>query len=214
MQEWYHTTEYPEGVTCTDNNCLCGPGGNDTRHFLSWKNSTETHIGIDIIVDPAFPCDLFDFYFGVPRSMYQTIKNQAKVYSNCSGLGPQSSGLIWISGSECRLNANTIVGSPNNPVVIVSAAGDTVLGGGVTIYGVLYVFDGEVSTADITTLGSATVYGAVIVDAAINQFQGTFQIVYAESVLSNASGIAGLGAVNGGWRDFGLPAIAWPDLSP
>jgi hypothetical protein len=214
MQEWYHTEEYPEGVTCTDSNCLCGSGGNDTRHFLSWKNSTETHIGIDIIVDPAFPCDLFEFYFGVPRNLYQTIKNQATLYSDCSGLGPQSSGLIWISGSECRLNANTIVGSPDNPVVIVSAATDTVLGGGVTIYGVLYVFDGEDSSADLTTLGSATVYGAVIVDAAINQFQGTFQIVYSESVLANAAGIAGLGSVNGGWRDFGLPAIAWPNLSP
>jgi len=214
MQEWYHTEEYPDGVTCTDNNCMCGPGGNDTQYFLSWKTSTETNIGIDIIIDPAFPCDLFETFFGVPRSMYDVIKNQAQLYDDCSSLGPQSRGLIWISGSECRLTANTIVGSPNFPVVLISAATDTVLAGGVNIYGVLYVFDGEDSSAGLSTLGGATIYGAAIVDAALNQFQGTFQIVYAEDVLANADGISGLGSVNGGWRDFGLPAIAWPDLSP
>ena len=29
------------------------------------------------------------------------------------------------------------------------------------------------------------------------------------ATLIAASGVAGLGAVNGGWRDFGLPDIAW-----
>ena len=129
--------------------------------------------------------------------------------SDCTGLGPQSSGLIWISGSECRLTANTVVGSPNFPVILVSAATNTVLAGGVEIYGVLYIFDGEDINADLETLGGATVYGAVIVDAVIDKFQGTFQIVYSDAVLANASGIGGLGAVNGGWRDFGLPEIAW-----
>jgi hypothetical protein len=216
MQEWYKTEEYPEGVTCTDNNCGCGALGNlgnDTDYFLSYSGSPP-HIGIDIIQDPSFPCDLFDFYFGVPRNLYQTIKNQALQIDNCTGLNQQSNGLIWASGSLCKLNANTIVGSPNNPVVLVSAATDTELAGGVVIYGVLYIFDGEDSTADLKTSGSATVYGAVIVDAAIEQFSGTFQIVYSESILASATGIAGLGPVNGGWRDFGLPEITWPDLSP
>jgi Tfp pilus assembly protein PilX len=214
MQEWYHTEEYPEGTTCTDNNCMCGPGGNDPTYFLSYKTSTETHVGIDIISDSSFPCDLFEFYFNLPRNQYQTIKNSAEILSDCSTLGPQSSGLIWISGSECRLSANTVVGSPDNPVVLISAASSTFLAGGVEIYGVFYIFDGEDSNAALSTLGTATVYGACIVDAALDTFQGTFQVVYAESVLASASGIAGLGSVNGGWRDFGLPEIAWPDLSP
>ena len=29
-----------------------------------------------------------------------------------------------------------------------------------------------------------------------------------------ANGIAGIGSVNGGWRDFGLPEIAWPVTAP
>ncbi len=85
----------------------------------------------------------------------------------------------------------------------------TVIGGGAIIYGILYIFDGESGTAGLTTLGGATVYGSVIVDGTMDKDQGTFQIVYAEGVLAEATGIAGLGAVNGGWRDFGLPDIGW-----
>ncbi|MCW8926498.1 MAG: PilX N-terminal domain-containing pilus assembly protein [Xanthomonadales bacterium] len=209
MQEWYHVEEYPDGVTCTDNNCLCGPGGNDSDYFLSWKTSTETNIGIDIITDPAFPCDLFEFYFKVPRALYTTIKNQALILSDCTSLGSNSSGLIWISGSECRINGNTSVGSPDNPVILISAASHTFIGGGANIYGVLYIFDGEDSAADLEVLAGATVYGAVINDATLSKYQGTFQIVYADGVLTSATGIAGLGSVNGGWRDFGLPDIGW-----
>ena len=213
MQEWYKTEEYPEGVigTCPGS-CQCGDG-NDTDYFLSWRKST-TNINIDIIVDPNFPCDLFEFYFGVQRSMYTVIKNQSKLYSDCTDLGPQSSGLIWISGDVCRINADTIVGSPENPVILISAATDTILAGGATIFGVLYVFDGEDINAELTTLGNATVYGAAIVDAVFDNVGGTFSIVHADGVLANAAGISGLGSVNGGWRDFGLPDIAWPDASP
>lgn len=213
MQEWYHTEEYPEGVTCTDNNCMCGPGGNDPKYFLSYKTATETHISIDIIVDPAFPCDLFEFYFGYPRSLYENVKNQAQIISDCSSLGPQSSGLIWVSGSSCTINANTTIGSPENPVILVSAASLTTLNGGAELYGVLYLFDGEDPDAELAATGTNTVYGACIVDASLEKVQGNFQVVYAGGVLADASGIAGLGSINGGWRDFGLPEIDWTSVA-
>jgi hypothetical protein len=210
LQEWYHTDEIPAGITCTDNNCFCGSGGNDTSNFLSWRKGTDTYINIDILIDPDFPCDLFYFFFGIEREHYQIIKNQSKIYADCSELGPQSSGMIWISGPLCKLNANLKVGSPGNPVILISAATSTVLAGGVEIYGVLYVFDGEDANATITTLGGATIYGAAVIDAGIDKFQGTFQIVYADQILASAAGIKGIGSVNGGWRDFGLPEIGWP----
>jgi hypothetical protein len=209
LQDWYHTDEYPEGVACTDNNCLCGPGGNDTSFFLSWKHAQTTQIGVDIVIDPVFPCDLFDFYFGYPKTQYNFVKATATILSDCSSLGPHSSGLIWISGATCRINANTIVGSPNAPVLLVSAASETILAGGATIFGVLYIFDGEDIDATLTTLGNATVYGSAIVDAEIDSFQGTFQIVHADGVLADAASIGGFGNVSGGWRDFGLPDLSW-----
>jgi hypothetical protein len=102
-----------------------------------------------------------------------------------------------------------VVGSLNAPVILVSAATVTSFSGGASIYGVVFIFDGEDSSAQIKSTGSTTIYGATIIDATIDKFQGTFQVVYNEDVISNASGIAGLGPVNGGWRDFGLPKIAW-----
>lgn len=216
LQEWYHTDERPDGTTCTDNNCLCGFAPVDTKYYLSYKIGATTKVSIDIIVDPLFPCDLFEHYFGVPKNAYEQVKNQpaTTILPDCSTLGPQSSGFIWISGPTCNIAGGTVVGSPSFPVVLISAATDTFLGGGVNIYGVLYVFDGEDASANLRALANATVYGAAIVDAELSQIGGTFQIVYSESVLANAAGIAGLGSVNGGWRDFGLPEVAWPVPAP
>ncbi len=211
MEEWYHIPERPEGVACTDNNCICGPGGNDPDYFLSYRTSGgDTHIGIDIIQDLDFPDDLFDVYFGVPRSQYQTIKSSAKILPNCTTLGPGSSGLIWITGS-CSINAGTVVGSALAPVVLVTEA-ETSINGGAVIFGVVYVFDGYPegsNSAELKSTGGATIYGSVIADSPIDKLQGTFQVVYNSGVLATATGYAGVGAMNGGWRDFGLPEIAW-----
>jgi len=211
MQEWYHTTEAPEGVACTDNNCLCGPGGNDTTHFMSYKKGTETNISIDIIQDPDFPDDLFEFYFGVPRAEYMKIKGTAKQITNCNSLGPSSSGLFWVNGASCKINAGTVVGSPLAPVILVSAATDTSINGGAEIFGVVYIFDDDPpgSVAKLSSTGGAKIYGAVIIDGEIDNLQGSFSVIYNSAVIAAAAGIAGVGAVNGGWRDFGLPDIAW-----
>jgi hypothetical protein len=207
LQEWYSVDYYPEDVTCPDTGgCACGPGGNDTDYFLSWRNAGGTLVNIDIVIDDTFPCDLFEFYFGVPRNLYHVIKGSATVISNCNNLGPYSTGLYWVSGAECRINSNTIIGSPENPIMLISAATSTDLRGGAEIYGALYVFDGEDINATLNSAGNNTVYGAVIVDAVIGSYQGTFQIVYAEGVLANANGLNSVGSVSGGWRDFGLPA--------
>ncbi len=207
LQEWYGVDAVPGDVGCpVPGNCQCGPGGNDTDYFLSWRKGQDTYIGPDIIIDDTFPCDLFEFYFGVPRNLYHIVKAGATVMSDCSTLGPASNGLIWISGPECRINSNTQVGTAKNPVMLVSAATSTDLRGGAEIFGTLYVFDGEDINATMNSNGTNTVYGNVIVDAVIGSYQGTFQIVYADGVIANANGIGGVGSVSGGWRDFGLPA--------
>lgn len=198
----------PSNVVCEAVNCQCG-SGNDTSQFVSWKTAGETVLGIDIVEDLNFPCDLFAAYFGVPANQYQQIKNTAKILPDCSTLGPQSNGVIWISGPSCTINANTQIGSPNSPVVLITSATTTTFNGGTKVFGVLYIFDGEDSTAVLNSTGSIVIYGAVIVDAVIDRLSGTFQVVYNDAVLTRAAGVGGLGPVNGGWRDFGLPAIGW-----
>jgi hypothetical protein len=96
-------------------------------------------------------------------------------------------------------------------VILVSAADLTTINGGATIFGVLYIFDDDPAGngAELKSTGSAAVYGAAIVDAEIDKLQGTFQVVYNSAVVATASAVSGVGTVNGGWRDFGLPDIAW-----
>jgi len=204
LQEWYGTDTRPAGTACNQNNCSC-----TVDEAISYTSAQTTYQGIDIVADPAFPCDLFQFYFGVPRAQYQIIKNSATVLTDCTSLDEFSSGLYWISGSDCTINANSVIGSPRTPVIIISAATLTKINGGAKIFGVLYVFDGEDANATLDAKGTNTIYGAAIVDATMGQYQGTFQVVYNKGVLANAQGANGLGAVNGGWRDFGLPDVAW-----
>ncbi len=204
MHECYQQDSRPDGVTCTAKPCRCGPGGNDPRYFISWQTSQTSHFGIDIIVDDEFPCDLFEFYFDVPRNMYTIVKSAALVMSDCNSLGPYHSGLIWISGPICEIKQ--VIGSPENPVMLVTAATETHLNSGAEIYGVFYAFDGEDINASVVSNGHATVYGAAVIDATLEKYQGTFQVVYADGVLANAHGLNGVGSVSGGWRDFGLPA--------
>ncbi len=201
MHEWYGRDSRPDDVLCDSTPCSC-----TVDESISYTAAQTTYQGIDIIEDDAFPCDLFDFYFGVPRAEYEIIKGAATVISDCNNLGPYDSGLFWVSGSTCHIAANTQVGSPDAPVIIISAATSTKLNGGAKIFGVLYVFDGEDANATLDSAGTNTVYGAVIVDATMGNYNGTFQIVYSDGVLASAKGLGGVGDVSGGWRDFGLPA--------
>jgi hypothetical protein len=200
LEEWYGVGERPAGVACSTNQCGCG------TDFMSYRDAGVTHLGIDIVSDPLFPCELFDLYFGKTPAL---VKGSATVLPNCLTLGPGSSGLYWISGSTCTLKANTQYGSPSEPLILISAAFLTTISGGAEFFGLLYIWDGEDATAEIRTMGDAAIYGAAVIDASIDKFTGTFQVVYSDIVLGKLQGTAGLGAVNGGWRDFGLPEIGW-----
>lgn len=196
MHEWYGVDQIPANVACPGN-CSCS-----RDESISYTHGSDDILGIDLVADPNFPCDLFQFYFGVPRAQYEVVKSYAQVLSNCSTLGPNSSGIYWISGAECRINSNVTVGSPKAAVTLISAATETRLNGGAKIYGVLYISDTEKSNATLYSNGTNTVYGQVIVDATLGSYLGTFQVVYNENAISDAAGQGGLGTVIGGWADF------------
>lgn len=196
MHEWYGVDTIPADYACPGN-CSCSKS-----ESISYTHGTDDILGIDLVADPNFPCDLFKFYFGVPRANYEIVKGFAQVLSDCSTLGPNSTGIFWISGSECRINSNTTVGGPKNPILLVSAATETRLNGGAKIYGVLYISDTEKANATLYSNGGNAVYGQVIIDASLGSYTGTFQVVYNENAISNAAGGGGLGNVIGGWSDF------------
>lgn len=197
MQEWYGVDALPEDYTCPTSNCSC-----TQDESISYTHAGADVLGIDLVDDPDFPCDLFDFYFGVPKASYEIVKGYSKVLSDCSTLGPNSTGIFWISGAECLINSNVVVGSPKTPVMLISAATSTELRGGAKIYGIVYITDSENANASLYSNGTNTIYGQVIVDASLGSYTGTFQVVYNENAVSRASSQGGLGTVIGGWSDF------------
>jgi hypothetical protein len=196
MHEWYGIDVMPDNFACPGT-CSC----TTNESISNTMGSTDT-LGIDLVQDEEFPCDLFQFYFGVPRSSYEIVKGYSKIINNCDGLGPNSFGIIWVTGTECRINANTQVGSPEAPVMLISAASLTRLNGGANIYGTLFVTDVEDANATLDSLGTNTVYGSVIVDGTLGSYQGTFQVVWNENTSRKAGLGGGLGSVIGGWSDF------------
>lgn len=194
--EWYGEDALPEDYTC-NGNCSCS-----SDESISYTHGSDDVLGIDLVDDPEFPCDLFNFYFGVPRASYEIVKGYSQVLSDCSTLGPNSTGIFWISGTECRINSNTQVGAPETPVLLISAATETRLNGGATIYGVFYITDTEKSNATLYSNGTNTIYGQTIVDATLGSYTGTFQVVYNENIIKPAIGGGALGSVIGGWADI------------
>lgn len=202
--EWYETDDIPVGLACSAPSCSCS-----ASEAISYTVGTADFMGIDLLEDVEFPCDLFMFFFDVPRSQYQLVKSTAKVVEDCSGLGPESHGIYWISGDECRLDGTNIIGSPKWPVMLISAARNTTFTGNNNIYGVVFVTDAETSDAKWDASGTNIVYGSMIIDAELDSFVGTFKIIYNKDVSLLAAGSNGIGTISGGWRDFGLPEFIW-----
>jgi hypothetical protein len=196
MHEWYGTDVLPEDYACSGT-CVC-----EVSESISFGKRVPDPVGIDIVQDPDFPCDLFQFYFAVPRTSYEIVKGWSQIITNCDSLGSDSSGIYWVSGSECRIRANTQVGSPDDPVLLISAAPLTKINGGAIIYGTLFITDVEDSGARLETGGTCTIYGSAIIDGSLDTFGGTFQVVWNDNTSKKAGQGGGLGTVLGGWSDF------------
>jgi hypothetical protein len=196
MHEWYGVDKKPDDMVCSGN-CSC-----TEAESISFTDANKNTLGIDLVVDDAFPCDLFQFYFGVPDTSYEIVKGYSKIISDCDSLDENSFGIYWVSGSVCQINSNTVIGSAKAPVLLISAATTTRFNGGANLFGVLFVTDVEDAQAELDSIGTNTVYGSVINDATLAQFNGTFQVVWAEDISEKAGNNGGLGSVLGGWSDF------------
>jgi hypothetical protein len=204
FHEWYEDDEIPADLLCAAPSCSCS-----SSESISYTVGLEDVLGIDLLEDSAFPCDLFEFFFGVPRSEYQFVKSTARIIENCDGLDEYSQGIYWVSGTECRLDGTNTVGSPTRPVMLISAAETTTFTGTNNIFGVVFVTDVEVPGAEWNASGTNIVYGSAIIDAHLDAFVGTFKVIYNTDVSLLASGFNGIGTLSGGWRDFGLPVFNW-----
>lgn len=151
--------------------------------------------------DPNFPPDLFEYLFGVPVAEYQTIKDEAKIVANCSGLSGASSGLIWVTG-DCSPPGN--IGTAANPVLLV-VQGDTTINAGNHLYGLLYMFDPLGGTPKLIANGNAHLHGAVFAHEDVDlQLNGGFILEYDSEVLENiqnSPSARALARIPGAWSD-------------
>lgn len=118
--------------------------------------------------------------------------------ANCSSLGTNTTGLIWVTGS-CSLPS--VLGSPTDPVVLV-VEDNLNLGGNTVIYGMIFVRS-STNSATVSGRGNVTVFGSVLVEGSVN-VSGGVTVVYTDVItqaINNSSAFNKLGRVPGSWLD-------------
>ncbi|RUO49376.1 pilus assembly PilX N-terminal domain-containing protein [Pseudidiomarina donghaiensis] len=162
--------------------------------------------GVDILDnDPNFPPDLFEYLFGVPESQWETLRDAATmIIPNCSSLGPNSTGLIWVTG-DCA--PGTDIGSEENPVALIVQDTNVRINGNVTINGLVFSFrtPGSTASPELKLNGGANIQGAVMSNYDPDLSNGTLMVRYNEEVLTNIvtnDRFRRIFRIGGSWRDF------------
>lgn len=203
---WRYWTDADGAEYITCDSCTCPD--KQSLGALSHTQSTEPARKFFDIVDqdPAYPDDVFEYYFGVARTEYQLVRDAAdEVLADCSTVDTTSRGLIWIDG-YCDL-ASKEVGSATAPVALVTTKGIK-LNSNSIFYGVLLITDPTIPPAmqaadaiPIALTGSPVVYGAVVNDPGAATFKGGFTVVYIKEILTKIHPLIILGNISGSWTD-------------
>lgn len=65
--EWYESDEIPTSMGCQNPTCSCAKS-----EAISYTVGVDDVVGIDLLVDEAFPCDLFEFFFWCSKDSLPT----------------------------------------------------------------------------------------------------------------------------------------------
>lgn len=143
----------------------------------------------------------FTSYFGAPASSVQS--SVANYYQNSSStnynslLNGKNGTSIWIeqTGGQAVIDSTTVVGSINNPVLLI-VNGDLKIAGSAQIFGYVFV------TGTLTTTGSAYTTGGVTVGGNVVD-SGNFTLSFSNTVLNNVQQLIGsYGKIPGSWNDI------------
>lgn len=168
--------------------------------------------------DPDFPTDLFNFVFGVPRDSWKTIETQTRSETNDTQVGTDCSAMVaagtaagigfpiwWVNGN-CSISGGPIIGSTDNPVILIVADGQLKVTGGAQINGVVFLFDKPGGGSPSASLGGTTeIVGSFVSDAGGSAMSGSYSVVYdpsiVDSFVSDGSNYS-FAWIPGSWRDF------------
>lgn len=203
---WRTWTDADGVVYETCDSCSC-PDKQALGALSHTQNSEAARKYFDIVdEDPAYPDDVFEYYFGVARSEYQQVRDAADtVLDDCSTVDTTLRGLVWVDG-YCDL-AGKEVGSATAPVALVTSKG-LKLNGNTIMYGVLVITDPDIppeeqaiNSIPVTLNGGPVVYGAVINDPGAATFNGGFTVVFVKNIVTKIHPLLILGNISGSWTD-------------
>lgn len=170
--------------------------------------SDKNTIGVDVAQNDgnlaaATADEFFENFFGKSKATVKSMSTSVYTNSGATSMNGALNGktgeIIWIEqqSGAATLNSNTVIGSPDNPVILI-INGEAKINGGATIYGVVYI----ASDWNNSGGGNSEVNGAVIVEG-VYSAQGTPDMNYDDTILRNIDvKLGSFSKVPGGWTDL------------
>ena len=175
--------------------------GSQTIASNKHELNSDVDQNIAVLADMT-PGEFFQNFFGI--SLTGIHNNADYHYSGGGNYDARLSGkqgvIIYINaqGGTVRLHGNVVVGSAEEPVLLVIDNGDFRINGNATVYGFIYAGN----NIDVKANGSARIYGALIIagDAAVN---GTITLLYDTIYNFNfQDALVRTHRIPGGWSDL------------
>jgi len=187
-------------ATIDPNTTPYDPNQNNPNAYdeLTYKQGNVGVDGLDVVAnDGNFPGDLFQYFFGVPDSERQQIKDQAIEVTSCDSI--TTGGFYWVTtGNECAFSGNTTYGSSTDPILVVVDDGQLKINANVEFYGMIY----KRGTDTVQVNGGPVIYGALVLDSQVDLGNGNVDLVYDSNVLQNLNKNNKIFApLNGSWND-------------
>ena len=198
------TNDYVDLNTGSGQTCHQGDYAGSCSANISQPGNKQSDIKDS---DPAFPTDLVWYLFNEndDAAGWANIESRAnQIVSNCSGLGPASTGLIIVNG-DC--SPGNDIGTQAAPVVLIIKDGNLSINGNNQLYGLVFAYASNpaTTTKDIKLNGGAIVNGALAANFKLGKANGTYDAKYDEAALSNiktGAAFQTLKQVPGSWRDW------------
>lgn len=198
----------PTAVTIYGSSSTCAQ-----QEYYAGNCSTSTYsdsksgAGSDILQNDIdnFPKNLLSYVFGV-STIYELVDRlnglHRSVLPDCNSLDTSSTGLYIVNGNCAPVSD---LGSPANPIVLVVWDGDLAINGNTNIYGIVFIYSSGASSPKVQLVGGATVYGALIATANVDNSAGSYTAVYDADILKrieDGSQFSYIARISGSWRDW------------
>ncbi len=167
---------------------------------------SNKHKGADFFDDDsAFPDDIVEFLFGVERHSLALLESYAaQTISDCDSANLKAGG-FYILNTDCTLSANTAIGTPTSPVLLITKNANFTFKSDSALHGMLIAlcFDSALRY-DIKMHSNAYIEGALMTDCDISR-QSHIRVNFSPAILEmlrKAPYLQRLQRIPGSWSDF------------